>query len=74
MKYTTIGESDRMILKMTVYTARCDRCKLSYPQIALSHPKIAPKSLFKTALERDGWRVTGDNVVCPDCIAKEGKE
>ena len=63
-----------MIRKMTLYCATCDRCKLSYPQIALSHPKIAPKSIFKTALERDGWKVTGDNVICPDCIAKGEEE
>lgn len=64
-----------MILKMTVYYAKCDRCKLSYPQIALSPPKIAPKSLFKTALERDGWKITtGDHVLCPHCATMEVEE
>lgn len=62
-----IGESDRMILEMTVYYAKCDKCNIS-------HPKAGPKSLLKIFLQRDGWRVTEDNVVCPDCIAKEGKE
>lgn len=56
-----------MILKMTVYYAKCDKCNIS-------HPKAGPKSLLKIFLQRDGWKMTEDNVVCPDCIAKEGKE
>lgn len=56
-----------MIEKMTLYRARCDRCKLI-------HPMALPKSLLKTALKKDGWKVTGDNVICPHCAAMEGKE
>lgn len=53
-----------MIIKKMVKCVTCDRCDLSYL-------KIAPRFLLKTILKRDGWKVTGNNVICPDCIAKE---
>ena len=56
-----------MIRNLMIYRATCDRCNLS-------HPENAPKSILKTILKRDGWKVTGDNVICPECIAKEVKE
>lgn len=56
-----------MISEVTAYTAKCDRCPVC-------HPGLGPKSLLKIFLQKDGWRMTEDNVVCPDCIAKEGKE
>lgn len=56
-----------MFEKMTLYRASCDRCHIL-------HPMVAPKSALKTFLDRDGWKVTGDHVTCPDCIAKEAEE
>ena len=57
-----------MILKMTVYYAKCDKCNMS-------HPKAGPKSLLKIFLQRDGWRVTTEgHVLCPRCAAKEEEE
>lgn len=57
-----------MISKMTLYRARCDRC-------TLIHPMALPKSLLKTALKKDGWRIaTEDHVLCPHCAAMEEKE
>lgn len=56
-----------MFEKMTLYRAYCDECKKRYCV-------AAPKSALKTNLDMDGWRVTGDHVTCPDCIAKEAEE
>lgn len=56
-----------MILEMTVYYAKCDKCNIS-------HPKAGPKSLLKIFLQRDGWKVTGDHVLCPHCAAMEEEE
>ena len=60
-------ESDIMISKKTAYTAKCDRCPVC-------HPGLGPKSLLKTALKMDGWKVTGDHVLCPHCAAMEEEE
>jgi hypothetical protein len=30
--------------------------------------------MLRDALRRDGWEVSGDDVTCPDCIAKEEME
>lgn len=56
-----------MIGKLILYRASCDRCHILHPNIAL-------ESALRTALIKDGWRVTGDAVICPDCIAKEVEE
>ena len=56
-----------MIGKLTLYRASCDKCHIL-------HPMVAPKSALKTFLDRDGWKVTGDHVTCPDCRAKMGEE
>lgn len=56
-----------MFEKLTLYRAYCDECKRK-------HSVAAPKSALKTFLDRDGWKVTGDHVTCPDCIAKEVEE
>ena len=54
-----------MILKMTVYYAKCDKCNMS-------HPKAGPKSLLKIFLQKDGWRVTTEgHVLCPHCAATD---
>lgn len=56
-----------MISEVTAYTAKCDRCPVC-------HPGLGPKSLLKTALKMDGWKVTGDHVLCPHCAAMEEEE
>ena len=53
-----------MFQKLTIYRAICNRCHRM-------HPAAAPKSALKTILKKHGWRVTWDDVTCPDCIEKE---
>ena len=56
-----------MIEKLTLHRAYCDECKRRYDI-------VAPKSVLKTHLEMNGWRVSKDAVTCPDCIAKGAEE
>ena len=56
-----------MYERMIVYRAYCDKCNRRYDV-------AAPKSALMTHLKMNGWKVNKDNVICPDCIAKEEKE
>lgn len=57
-----------MIGELVRYRASCDRCHIL-------HPIIAPtKWMLRDVIRKDGWKVTGDDVMCPDCIAKEAEE
>lgn len=57
-----------MIRESMVYCATCDRC-------FTTHQKVAPmKWMIKALLKKEGWRCTEDDIICPDCIAKEVEE
>lgn len=56
-----------MIAKLPSYRATCDKCFTHYPHHAPS------RDTLKMFLRGDRWRVFGNDVTCPDCIAKEEK-
>lgn len=52
-----------MFEKQLIYRAYCDYC-------GKRHNLSAPKSALKTHLVNSEWKVTEDELVCPDCAVK----
>lgn len=52
-----------MFEKQVIYRAHCDYC-------GKRHNLAAPKSALITILEISGWKVSKDELICPDCIVK----
>lgn len=52
-----------MFEKLVIYRAHCDYC-------GRRHNLSAPKSALKTHLVNSGWKLTEDELVCPECAVK----